>query len=162
MNRPPSPFLSRLRSRQGFTLIEVVMATFVMTFALGSAIITLNRGFASLDTARCLSYASQIMQSEMEKMRLTQWGDGTVAGTGSTGITAYPTTPTPVDISSAFYHVAADIGTRMTMTRAATDVHPGMIQITLTITWRTLDGHVISRRYITYYGKNGLYDFFAA
>ncbi len=162
MNRPSPAFRSRLRNARGFTLVEVVVATFIMTFVLGSAIIMLNRGFASLDDARCLSYASQIMQSEMEKMRLTQWGNGTTAGTGSSGITAYATSPTAVDISSAFYHVASDIGSRMTMTRTATDVHTGMIRITLTITWRTLDGKTLSRSYITYYGKNGLYDFFSA
>lgn len=138
------------------------MAAGVMAFAISSAIVVLGRGFTSLDTARCLSYSSQIMQSELEKMRLTQWGNGTTAGTGTTGVTVYPTAWTNVPIAAAFT-TAGDVGSRMTMQRIAEDVHTGMIKITIKITWTTYDGRrTMSRSYITYYGKNGLYDFFAA
>src|SRR4051794_16024913 len=154
----------RKKKIAGFTIVEVVMAAAVMAFSIGSSIMVMGRGFASLDTARCLSYASQIMQGELEKIRLTQWGDGptTAAGAGTTGVSAYPTTPTNVDISSTFYTTASDIGSRMTLTRTATWVHDGMIQITLTITWTTYDRRTLTRTYVTYYGKNGLYDYFAA
>ncbi len=155
----------RSRGARGFTILEVAIATFVLTLAIGTSLIVLARGFASLDSARCISYASQIMQSEMEKMRLTSWGDGnttgTMAGTGTTGITAYPTAETPITIDSSFY-TAGDVGSRMTLTRTATDVHDGMIKITFKISWTTHDGHQMTRTYVTYYGRNGLYDFFVA
>ncbi len=145
------------------------MAAAVMALAISSALLVMSRGFASLDSARCISYASQIMQSELEKMRLTHWGNGTAAGNATpdpitgltTGVTSYPTTSTAVTIDSSFT-TAGDIGSRMTLTRIATDVHTGMIQVTLTIRWTTFDGRTLSRSYITYYGKNGLYDFFVA
>ena len=145
--------------KEGFNIIEVVIATFVMTLVIGTSLTVLARGFSSLDSARCFSTASQIMQSELEKMRLTLWGNGTAAGNGTTGVTAYPTTPTTVTIDVSFFADGA-AGSRMTMTRTATDVHPGMIKITLTIQWASHDGHPLSRSYTTYYGKNGLYDFF--
>lgn len=151
----------RKRKQAGFTLIEVVAAAFVLTFAIGTSLVVITRCLSSLDSARCLSYASQIMQSEMEKMRLTPWGNGTTAGTGTSGVTSYPSSPTAVTIDSSFYTVG-DVGSRMTMKRTATDVHTGMIKITLTITWTTHDKRTLSRTYITYYGKNGLYDFFVA
>jgi hypothetical protein len=66
-----------------------------------------------------------------------------------------------VTIDTSFI-TAGDIGSRMTLTRIAADVHTGMIKVTLTITWTTFDGRTLSRSYITYYGKNGLYDFFVA
>jgi hypothetical protein len=158
---PIRPLAGRRRSRvRAFTIVEVAMATAIMTLALGTALITLARGFDSMDTARCLSYASQIMQSELEKMRLTSWGNGTTAGTGTSGVTAYPTTATNVPIDPNWANVG-DVSNRMTMTRTAADVHTGMIKVTLTISWTTHDGHSMSRSYITYYGKNGLYDYFS-
>jgi hypothetical protein len=152
------------RRERGFTIVEVAMSAGVMAFAISAAILVLGRGFASLDTSRCLSYASQIMQSEMEKTRLTQWGNGTVAGTGTggVGVTSYPTAWTTITIDPAFT-TAGDVGSRMTLKRKAEDVHTGMIRITLQISWTTYDGkRTLSRTYITYYGKNGLYDFFVA
>lgn len=150
----------RRRVDGGFTIVEIVVATCVLTLAIGSALTVLARGFSSIDTARSFSYASQIMQSEFEKMRLEDWGDGTAAGTGTTGVTAYPVGPAPLTIVSAFY-TAGDPASRMSMTRKVEDVHTGMLKITLTIQWKSHDGHTLTRSYITYYGKNGLYDFFA-
>ncbi len=144
-----------------FTIIEVTMAAAVMALSISTSILVMGRGFASLDSARCISYASQIMQSELERMRLTQWGDGTAAGNGTTGVTAYPTTLTTVPIDSTFV-TSGDFGSRMTLQRIAANVHTGMIQVTLTITWKAYDGHTLSRTYITYYGQKGLYDYFAA
>ncbi|HEX2852097.1 MAG TPA: hypothetical protein VHO24_02580 [Opitutaceae bacterium] len=152
---------SLLKRTAGFTIVEVAMAAGVMALAIGSSLVVMGRGFGHLDSARCISYASQIMQSELEKMRLTQWGDGTTAGTGTTGVTAFPAAVTTVTIPASFF-TAGDIGSRMTMTRRAEDVHTGMIKVTLTITWTTYDRRTLSRSYITYYGKNGLYDYFAA
>jgi hypothetical protein len=149
------------RKEKGFTILEVVFAAAVMAFAIATSIIVMGRGFASLDTARCLSYASQIMQSELEKMRLTQWGDGASAGTGTTGVTAFPTVETNVPIDTTFV-TAGDLGSRMSMKRIAADVHTGMIKVTLTITWTTFDQRTLSRSFVTYYGKNGLYDYFIA
>ena len=137
------------------------MAATVMALAISTSILVMQRGFSSLDSSRCISYASQIMQSEMEKMRLTQWGNGTAAGNGTTGVTAYPAILTTLTIDSSFTSTG-DVGSRMTLKRIAEDVHTGMIKVTLTISWTTSDMHTLSRSYITYYGKNGLYDFFAA
>jgi Tfp pilus assembly protein PilV len=150
---------TRPRSQAGFTIFEVAMAAAVMAFAISTSLVVMGRGFNSLDSSRCISYASQIMQSELEKMRLTQWGDGTAAGNGTTGVTAYATTVTTIPIAASFTNVG-DVGSRMTMTRVASDVHTGMIQVTLRISWTTFDRHTLSRSYVTYYGKNGLYDFF--
>src|SRR6478736_4854156 len=161
--RPPGAAPRRLRSKSGFTILEVAMAATVMALGISSAILVMQRGFASLDTARCLGYASQIMQSEMEKTRLTPWGDGTAAGTGTVGangITSFPRAATALPIDATFFNTN-DLGSRMTLTRATSDVHTGMIQITFTITWNTYDRRTLSRTYTTYYGQKGLYDFIA-
>jgi hypothetical protein len=157
-----SPPASRPRRRRlaAFTIIEVATSAAIMAMVISTSIIVLQRGFASLDTARCLSYASQILQSEFEKVRLTTWGDGTAAGNGTTGVTAIPTTATALTIDANYYS-AGDVGTRMRITRKASDVHTGMILITYTVSWNAYDGHKLVRNYFTYYGKDGIYDFIA-
>ena len=35
-----------------------------------------------------------------------------------------------------------------------------MKKVTLTVTWRSYDGRNITRSYSSYYGQNGLYDYF--
>lgn len=87
----------------GFTILEVALAAAVLGLALMSAITVMQRAFLAMDTARGLTYAAQIMQNELEKMRTTPWGDGTSgAGSGTTGVSAYPTTPDTVTIDNSF------------------------------------------------------------
>jgi hypothetical protein len=156
---PTRPARGLPRSQAGFTIMEVAMAAAVMALAISTSIVVMSRGFNNLDSARCFSYASQIMQSELEKMRLTKWGNGTAAGNGTEGVTAYSTSLTTLPIDASFT-TAGDVGSRMTMTRIAENVHTGMIKVTLRISWKTIDGRSLSRSYVTYYGQNGLYDYF--
>jgi len=124
------------------------MAAAVMALAITTSITVMQRAFLAVDVARGTSYAAQIMQSELEKMRLQNW----------TTVSAYPSTATAVTIDSSFTSNSY-IGSRFTMTRTATTIHTGMLQITLTISWKTYDGRTLTRSYTTYYGKNGLYDY---
>lgn len=141
-------------NRRGFTIFEVGLAAAVMAFAIASSITVMQRAFLALDTARTITYAAQIMQNELEKMRLLNWAT----------VGAYSSTATNVAISSTF--TSTSIGTRFTgMTRTATPIrtgpNAGMMEITLTVTWRTMDGRTLSRSQKTYYGQNGLYDYFS-
>jgi hypothetical protein len=154
-----------LRGTEGFTIIEIVIATCVLTLVIGTSLTVLGRGFATLDSARCFSTASQIMQSELEHMRLTDWGNGTSgAGSGTTGVTAYSKSRTPLTIDAD--HYAGSVGARMKLYRTAGDVHElapndRIIWIKLEIEWTSHDGQPLSRSYTTYYGYKGLYDFFS-
>src|SRR5687767_1372146 len=65
----------RHAGRGGFTIIEVTMATFVMAFGIATSIIALQTGFRALDVARDSTLASQIMQSEIERLRLWPWNN---------------------------------------------------------------------------------------
>ena len=146
----------RLRgSRSGFTIVEVAVASFVMVFSLASTIVALQTGFRSLDVARGTTLASQIAQSEIERIRLLNW----------TQITALPSSEA-IDISGLFsevggitqhFTVVRTVGTDGTDTRTNADQ---IRQITLTITWKTSDGMPHSRVFRTIYSKNGLYDYF--
>lgn len=141
----------RGRSKQGgFTIVEVMMAAIVLAFSITTAITVMQRGFVSLDTARNITIAGQIMQSEFEKMRIEPWAT----------IEAYPASTDPLAIDSSFTSNAF-IGNRFTMRRDVTDIRTGLMrQVTLTISWTSYDGRTLSRSYSSYYGKNGLYDYF--
>lgn len=129
----------------GFTLVEVMVASTVLVFGIVTAVTTSQRGLQALDTARNLTAASQIMQSEMERIRLLSWSQlQTLQQSG--GATVTP-------------DAGAD-GTRFTCTREISDLKTDMKQITLTAVWRGYDGREHAARLITRYGKSGLNDYF--
>lgn len=133
--------------QSGFTIAEVMFAMIVLVFAITTSITVMQRGFNSLDSARGTTYATQIMQTEIEKLRLCNWS--TVSGYGSS---------TTLTIDSAFTSNPV-IASHYTLTRTASTVHTGMIQVTFTVSWTGYDGRPQSRSCTTYYGQNGLYDY---
>ena len=145
--------LRRHRRARGFTIAEVMVATCVMALAITTAITTMQSAFMSLDSARNITLAGQIMQSELEKMRLKDW----------TVVNGYDkNTPTTLTIDPTFTSNAA-VGNRFTLTRRVSipdSTVPDILEIKLTVAWKGYNGRDYSRFYTTYYGKNGLYDFF--
>ena len=126
------------------------MSTAILSLAIVTSITTLQRGFANLDSARNIVLAGQIMQTEIEKLRMSDW----------TTVNAYTDdTDTAVTVDSVFTSNAA-IGSRFTLTRRCSTPQAGMKLVTFTITWRNFDRRQLSRSYTTYYAQNGLYDFF--
>ncbi len=125
------------------------MAAAVMALAISTSITVMQRAFASLDTARNLTTASQILQSEIEKMRLKDW----------TVVSAYAAGPTTLAVEGVF-SATATIGTRFALTREVITPQADMREIVLTITWRAYDGRVLTRRMTTTYCRYGLYDFY--
>lgn len=128
---------------RGFTIVEVMVAAIVLLFGVVSAVTTSQRGLQALDTARNLSAASQLMQSEMERVRLMSWAQlQTLQQSGNTAVV--------IDSTSQ----------RFTCTREITDLKTDMKQITLVATWNGYDGRPHTARLITRYGKSGLNDYF--
>ncbi len=136
--------------RRGFTIVEVMVAAGVMALAITSSITTMQSAFLALDSARNITLSGQILQGEFEKIRMKDWN--TIAVTWGDGTTS-------VTIDSTFTSNAA-IGNRFTLSRTISTVNTDMKQITLTISWRSYDGRSFTRFYTTYYGRNGLYDYF--
>lgn len=123
-----------------------MVASVVLVLGITSAIVALQRGFQALDTARHLTYASQVMQSELERLRLKSWAqlqalqdasDTTVAVTATAGL------------SPSFR-----------CSRTIRDTKTEMKEITLVSAWNGYDGRPHSVRYVTLYSKTGLYDYF--
>jgi Tfp pilus assembly protein PilV len=138
-----------MRPPTGFTIAEVSLAVIVLALALTTALSALQRALLDLDTARNLEIAGQIMQCEMEKERLFNWAqlnDGTYRPT----------------IDSSFARNPA-IASRFTLSRSLTALTGRggqMVQVTLTVTWRSYDARNLSRSYTTYFTQNGLFAYF--
>jgi hypothetical protein len=147
----PARRSKRAAARRGFTIVEVAMATMVMAFGIATAIIALQSGFKTLDVARGTTLASQILQSEMERIRLMSWGE--VNALNKKEI---------VDLSKVFIADPA-VANRFELVRVIEDVsgmEGEMVQISLIVGWKSVDGRPLSRTFQTVYAKNGLYDYY--
>lgn len=139
--------LFRPASRSAFTLVEVVTASTVLVLAIVSAISTLRLGYRSMDAARNLPRASQILQTELENLRLYDWEQ--LQSLQDSHVTDVKLDP-----------VTTGLIPDLAVTREITDVRADMKQIAVTATWTGLDGLPQHARLITRYGKNGLNDYF--
>jgi Tfp pilus assembly protein PilV len=146
MNLSSADFRMLRKDPAAFTLAEVMIAATVLIFGLVTAITTLQRGQQAVDTSRNLALATQLMQSEMERLRLKSWAQlETLQGSGVTTVT--------LDSS------AGSAAARFTCTRTINDLKADMKEIVLATQWRGYDGQPHTARLITRYGKNGLNDY---
>lgn len=142
------------RRTRGFTILEVTMATAVMALGISTSIIAIQQGYKFLDVARGTTLASQILQSEIERIRMMSWASVTNASTMLGTRT--------VDLSTMFTTDPA-LASRFTVTRTITAdaTRPSdVVNIDLTVTWRTYDGREQRRSFETKYIRNGLYDYY--
>lgn len=140
----------------GFTLLEVAMATFVLTFGIASGLIALQAGLKTLDVARGTTLASQLLQSEMENLRLQSWSD-IESQEGTSNI--------DLDVLLSDQPEARSVadGFQFVLTRTVQDVsgrEGDMMELILRATWKTIDGRTLNRSFRTIYTRNGLYDYY--
>ena len=133
------------------------MATFVMAFGIATAIIVLQAGFKQLDLARSTTMASQILQSEMERIRMMSFG--TVAALAASPPSTSPEENEPDEPETPL----ARIEKKYQLTTVVTPVpnrENDVMTITLTVTWNSFDGRPHRRTFSGLYAKNGLYDYY--
>ena len=141
----------RRRRRGGFTILEVTMATFVLALGIATSIVAIQSGLKFIDVARDTTLASQILQSEIERIRMMSW----------TSVTALPARA-EVSLSDMFSSSEA-LARRFTVTRTVESdaARPSDVRLfTLSVTWRAVDGRTQTRSFQAKYIRNGLYDYF--
>lgn len=133
------------------------MASFVMAFGIATTIIAMQAGFKMIDVARGTTLASQVAQSEMERIRMMSW----------TAIKALPEKQ-QADLTTTFT-TDPDLASKFTMTRIALDIddtkdpktgEATQREITLIVSWRSSTGSSHTRTFTTIYSMNGLYDYY--
>ena len=131
--------------RRGFTLVEAMVAAIVLVLGITTAITTLQYGLRALDTARNLTAASQVMQSEIERLRLKSWAQ----------IQALQ------DAHDTAVAVESGAGTaRFTCQREIRDIKTDMKEIVIMASWNGMDGRPHSARLMTRYCRSGLNDYY--
>lgn len=125
------------------------MAAMIMALVLSTAVTVLQRAFISLQNARDLNIASQMLQSEMEKMRLADW----------TMVSSFTTSATTVTLDPAFT-ANPFVGNRFALSRTVADPKADTRIITLQVVWLGADNRPLTRHLAMRYSRNGLYDYF--
>ena len=135
--------------RRAFTLIEVAIAASVMALVIATSITAMQRAFTALDTARSVTIAGQILQTEIERLRMRDW----------TEVSGYPSASTSLTVDAGF-GIASGMAGRFALSRTVTELEPGrMRKLTYSVAWTGIDGQARSRFFVVCYGQYGLYDF---
>jgi prepilin-type N-terminal cleavage/methylation domain-containing protein len=146
-NPPLSP-AARSRSRRAYTLIEVMVALMVLGLTIASTIMALRSGFSMIETARDQTMVSQILQSEIETLRLKNWKE----------LSLLPSEQVFV-IESDF---DTNVASRFRCVRRIRDARAGaQVKIVeLQATWRTSNGVERELTYKTRISRMGLNDYY--
>jgi type II secretory pathway pseudopilin PulG len=144
------------RSARAFTLLEVMIAAMVMTLTITSSLEVLQRGLQAIDTARYSTLAGQILQSQMEKLRLLSSTQLQPIVTGH----AASFTPDLVQTVAGASSQVSKFTCNQTLSYDPAYANSTMIDITLTATWTSLDGTQHTRTYYSQYAQHGISDFF--
>lgn len=142
------------------------MATFVMALGISTSIVAMQQGYKFLDVARGTTLASQIMQSEIERIRMMNWGTVSAMATATDTVAPVPPgSPAGVEMfdGATYFSSAASLAGDFTITRTVTldSARPSDVAlITISVEWETYDGRPQTRRFQSKYMKNGLYDYY--
>lgn len=131
--RPParhrlSPFARQLRRSDGFTIVEVMMASVILVVGFMGMITAITLGSEMTATARRQTIASQIITHETEKLRLQSWSyiNGTLASSGATTYSSdSPELSTAITNSGVSFNLAVSVATVATNLR----------EVTFTVSW---------------------------
>lgn len=142
------------------------MSSFVMAFGIATSIVAMQTGFKSIDVARGTTIASQILQSEMERLRLMSWTAMTALSTATDTVAPIPAgSPAGVEKfdGATYFSTNPDVAGKYIITRTvepdssrSTDV----MNITISVQWTGYDGRSHTRSFRSMYAKNGLYDYY--
>lgn len=138
------------KNNKGFTILEAVFASVVMALGISTSITAISQCMQIMDTSRAVTYASQILQDQVEDMRCTPWST-VQTWTGSSQVTLDQATGASTFVTSHNF----------TCTRNASNVtgKTSLMQVTYTVTWAGIDGKSHTRTLSAYYYGSGLYNY---
>jgi type II secretory pathway pseudopilin PulG len=153
------------------TLVEVMIAFTIMIAVLCGSLTAMQSGYKAIDTARTSTLAAQVMQSQIENLRLKNWTQISALHTppGTPIVTPQPPraiTFNAEEIKALLPESAQDAAGRFTMTQTIADIEEagatrsGMKQVTLKVDWTGVGGVSHTRTFVTRYSQSGLYDYY--
>jgi Tfp pilus assembly protein PilV len=160
---------ARLRRprQEAFTIVEVMMAAVVMLAGVVGMMQVIVSGSEMIDVSRKQTIATQIIHSELDRIRLTTYAQ---LSDGSTAI-LLADAASPENTSARYTRTAYPelwttlTGSSFTCTRTISSVRTDLKKIVFTVTWlgntNRVTGATNSRQYTrsgsTHFGRNGLY-----
>ena len=148
-----SRFMTPLRQRRtGFTLVEVMFGLTIVAVGFIGMVEGMVVGYEMLETAHQQTLAAQIMQGEVEYLRMQPWSTiSSLTSASATSLSNY------TEFSGTSLATVTS-GTTLKFARsvASTDPHTNLRQITMTVSWTSLTGKTHSRSCSAYIGKYGL------
>lgn len=162
-------------ARQGFSLVEVIMAMAVLALGFLGIIRTVTLGAEALDNARKNQVAQEIVAGEIEKLRGGAWSTianlpaaATISisanGVASGDVTQFAVTNHTADTADDDTNLCAR-ARGFTCSFARTFLRPAAastatvtyLQLVYTISWKSNTGRAQSYSTGTYLGKDGLH-----
>jgi len=143
--RSAAPARRRFFNVAAFSLIEVMTATCVLMLGVGGTVMTVKSSLETISHSRHLGIASQVMQSEIERLRLRSWEQLQAIQDSGDQTVAVP--------------VLAD-SVNLTCTRQIRDLRDGLKEIVVEARWGGARERPHSARLVTRYARNGLNDYF--
>lgn len=155
------------RRPSGFTLVEVMMATFVMALVISTSITAMQSGLRMIDTARSTTLAGQVLQSLVEDIRMQTWTAVNALPSSTTGkLSDFDTASGHIQSGSFTGYTSSEAAflNRFNLVRTVGDVsgQADIKEIVFTASWQGADGTPHTLSYTTYYARDGLYAFYTS
>ncbi len=136
------------RNTRGISLVEVMMAVFVLGTAVAGTLTALRVGFNSIQLARDNTMAAQILQSEIENLRLMSWNELLTLPEDEAFQVGEQFDPSLASRFQATRRINVDL------------LRPGIKEVELEVEWTTLSGAEQQRVYRTLFSQEGLNDYY--
>lgn len=120
-------------------------ASCVLMLGVGGTALTIKTSMETISHARYLGATSQVMQSELERLRLRNWSQLQAIQDSH-------------DETVAITNVPA--GSNLTCSRRISDLRDGLKEITIEARWGGSHERPHTARLVTRYARNGLNDYF--
>ncbi len=131
--------------KRGFSLVEFMVGSGVMTVVLAGCFSGILQAILISENVKSSNFAAQILQSEMDEVHNLQWDE----------VDALPAQET-FDPTQYFSSIPLR---DYSCTRQVSTLSADQKEVRLTVSWTDLKGKSHDRHYVTYYTKNGLYDY---
>ncbi len=133
------------RNKRGFSLVEFIMGSGVMTLVLAGCFSGLGQAILISENVKSGDFAAQILQCEMDKIHNLNWNeiDG-LPGSATFDPKAYFTTIPLRDYSCQ---------------REINGIGSTQKEVRLSVAWTDLKGLKHNRELVTFYSKDGLFDY---
>lgn len=157
------PGRTELRSQRGFTLVEVMVAVIILAAVFVGFYVNLKQGFASVETSRENLRATQIMEQQMETIRLYTWSQINSNGYVPTSFTSAFTPDTngltrSHWVNNLVYTGTVTISANTGMTESYAADH---VLVTVSLTWHSdANNTTNSAKMSTLVSKYGLHNYY--